>query len=141
MARILAIDFGTKRTGMAVTDPLQLIATGLGTVHTKDLLDFICEYVGKEKVEGMVIGQPKRLNNEPAAVEQHIVGFQRQVKKILPELWIERQDERFTSKLASRSLLESGLKKKQRQQKELVDEVSATIILQAFLDRRAMKFN
>lgn len=132
MARILALDYGTKRTGVAVTDELQLIASGLATVQTGELLAFLKEYLQKESVEKIIVGQPKRMNNEASGVEVEIVKFLEKLVEIT-SLPIVRVDERFTSKLASRSLLDSGLKKKKRQNKALLDEISATIILQDFL--------
>lgn len=132
MARILALDYGTKRTGVAVTDELQLIASGLATVQTGELLAFLKEYLLKESVEKIIVGQPKRMNNEASGVEVEIVKFLEKLVEIT-SLPIVRVDERFTSKLASRSLLDSGLKKKKRQNKALLDEISATIILQDFL--------
>ena len=133
MARILAIDFGHKRTGIAVTDELQIIASGLTTVPTSDLLTFLSDYLSKEKVELVLIGEPKQMNNE---VSQSEVGIQEFLKKFtekFPEKEIKRVDERFTSKMAVQTMIDSGLKKKQRQNKALVDEISATIILQSYL--------
>ncbi|WP_031429268.1 Holliday junction resolvase RuvX [Flavimarina sp. Hel_I_48] len=132
MARILAIDYGTKRTGIAVTDELQLIASGLTTVKTDDLLSFLKEYCEKEDVERILIGEPKRMNNEASAVEEHILKFCENLEKVIV-IPITRVDERFTSKLAVESMIKSGLKKKKRQDKALVDEISATIILQTYL--------
>ena len=132
MARILALDYGTKRTGIAVTDELQLIASGLSTVNTKELLPYLKEYCQKENVERILIGEPKRMNNEPSPVELDIQKFRESLEKII-DLPITRVDERFTSKMASRSLIEGGVKKKNRRNKALVDEVSATIILQTYL--------
>lgn len=132
MARILAIDYGTKRTGIAVTDELQLIASGLTTVKTDDLLSFLKEYCEKEDVERILIGEPKRMNNEASAVEEHILKFRENLEKTIA-IPITRVDERFTSKLAVESMIKSGLKKKKRQNKALVDEISATIILQTYL--------
>lgn len=134
--RILAIDYGTKRTGIAVTDPLQIIASGLCTVETPTLLTFLKQYTTEEAVEAFVIGQPKRLNNEDSSVETHIQQFITQLQKEFPTIPIHRQDERFTSKLAFQTMIDSGLKKKQRQNKALIDEISATIILQNFLDKQ-----
>ena len=134
--RILAIDYGTKRTGIAVTDPLQIIASGLCTVETPTLLPFLKQYTTEEAVETFVIGQPKRLNNEDSSVETHIQQFITQLQKEFPSILIHRQDERFTSKLAFQTMIDSGLKKKQRQNKALIDEISATIILQEFLSSR-----
>ncbi|NQZ44840.1 MAG: Holliday junction resolvase RuvX [Flavobacteriaceae bacterium] len=136
MGRILALDFGTVRTGLAVTDELQLIASGLRTVATTELMDFLKEYLAANAVETLVIGEPKRMDGSPSEVESEIVKFIGQVNAQFPELPVVRQDERFTSKMAVRSLIDSRVKKKQRQNKALLDEVSATLILQAYLERR-----
>ncbi|MCF8714572.1 Holliday junction resolvase RuvX [Joostella atrarenae] len=133
MGRILAIDFGEKRTGIAVTDELQIIASGLTTVKTPELLSFLKEYTEKENVELIVVGQPKRLNNEFSDVEQVIVTYIEKIRASFPNLPIERVDERFTSKIAFQSMIDGGVKKKQRRNKELLDEVSATVILQSYL--------
>lgn len=133
MARILAIDYGVKRTGIAVTDELQLIASGLTTVETKTLLPFLKEYISKENVELFVIGEPKQMNYEASQSEVHIQKFLTQLQKQIPEMPIVRVDERFTSKMAFQTMIDSGLKKKQRQNKQLIDEISATIILQSYL--------
>lgn len=135
--RILAIDYGTKRVGVAVTDPGQLIATGLGTVHSKDILVYIENYLEKEAVECIVVGEPKRLNNETTQATVHVEGFIKQLRKKIPGIKIERMDERFTSKMAFQAMIDSGLKKKDRQNKELVDEISAVIILQSYLEFKA----
>lgn len=136
MGRIMAIDYGRKRTGIAVSDSLQLIANGLTTVPTHQLLDFVVDYVGKEPVERILVGLPKQMNNEPSENMKRIEPFVRSLKKKLPSIPVEYVDERFTSVLAHRTMLEAGLKKKDRQNKALVDEVSATIILQTFLENR-----
>ncbi len=133
MARLIAIDFGTKRTGIAVTDELQLIASGLTTVDTKALMSFLKKYLSEEKVEAMVIGEPKRMNNEPSQVEEAISSFRESVQKEFPDLEIIRQDERFTSKMAFQTMIDSGIGKKKRRNKALVDQISATIILQDYL--------
>jgi len=133
VARIIAIDYGSKRTGIAITDPLQLIASGLTTVETKELMAFLKNYLNEEVVETMVIGEPKRMNNEPSDIESKIVRFRESIKKEFPELKIARQDERFTSKMAFQTMIDSGLSKKKRQNKATIDEVSATIILQDYL--------
>lgn len=133
MARILALDFGSKRTGIAVTDELQLIASGLTTVPTENLLPFLEKYFSEEKVELVLLGEPKQMDNTASQSE---VGIQEFIKKFIekfPEMKVERVDERFTSKMAFQSMIDSGLKKKQRQNKALVDEISATIILQSYL--------
>lgn len=133
MARILAIDFGEKRTGIAVTDELQLIASGLTTVNTSNLLVFLKEYTFKEKVDLILVGEPRKLNNEPSAVEKHIANFIVKLVQLLPNIPIKRIDERFTSKMAFQTMIDSGLGKKKRQNKALIDEISATIILQSYL--------
>lgn len=136
MGRIMAMDFGKKRTGLAVTDELQLIASGLATVPTKELLTYLNEYCKKEKVDLLVVGEPKRLHNEASEVEGTIVKFLEKLKMVLPDLPVARMDERFTSKMAFQSLIDSGLSKKKRQNKALLDEVSATIILQSYMDKK-----
>lgn len=136
MGRILALDYGTKRTGLAVTDELQLIASGLTTVETPNLLDFLKQYFEKETVSTVVIGEPKQRDGNHAKIESEIQTFIAKFQALFPQYSIERVDERFTSKLAFQTLLYSGLKKKQRQNKALLDEVSATIILQTYLDRK-----
>jgi len=133
MARILALDYGTKRTGIAVTDELQLIASGLTTVETSKLLLFLESYFSNEKVELILIGLPKRLNNTPSESEQHIIPFIKKLTIKFPEIPIKRIDERFTSKMAFQTMIDSGLSKKKRRNKALIDEISATIILQSYL--------
>ncbi len=139
MSRILAIDYGRKRTGIAVTDTLQMIANGLTTVPTHTLLAFLSDYIQKEPVERIVIGLPKQMNNEQSESMKYIEPFVRSLKKKLPDMPVEFVDERFTSVLAHRTMLEAGLKKKDRQNKALVDEISATIILQSYLENK--RFN
>lgn len=139
MGRLLAIDYGRKRTGIAVTDTLQLIANGLTTVPTHELLSFILDYVSKEPVERILVGFPKQMNNEVSENMQRIEPFVRSLKKRLPDMPVEYVDERFTSVLAHRTMLEAGLKKKDRQNKALVDEISATIILQSYLENRSFR--
>ena len=136
MSRILAIDYGRKRTGVAVSDAMQIIANGLTTVPTHELLDFITGYVQKEPVERILGGLPKQMNNEASESMKYIDPFVRSLKKRLPEIPVEFVDERFTSVLAHRTMLEAGLKKKDRQNKALVDEISATIILQTYLESK-----
>ncbi|WP_335966589.1 Holliday junction resolvase RuvX [Galbibacter sp. PAP.153] len=133
MGRILAIDFGGKRTGIAVTDELQIIASGLTTVPTAEVLSFLKEYTSKETVDAIVVGQPKRLNNEFSDIEAEIRLFIHKLKEEIPKMEIERIDERFTSKMAFQSMIDGGVKKKNRRKKELLDEVSATLILQSYL--------
>lgn len=136
MSRILAIDYGKKRTGIAVTDVLQIIANGLTTVPTSGLMDFILDYVGKEPVERIIVGYPKQMNNEDSENMKRITPFVNQLKKKLPGIPVEFVDERFTSVLAHQAMLDGGLKKKARQNKALVDEISATIILQSYLESK-----
>ena len=136
MSRILAIDYGRKRTGVAVSDAMHIIANGLTTVPTHELLDFITGYVQKEPVERILVGLPKQMNNEASESMKYIDPFVRSLKKRLPEIPVEFVDERFTSVLAHRTMLEAGLKKKDRQNKALVDEISATIILQTYLESK-----
>ncbi len=134
MARILSIDYGKKRTGLAVTDPLQIIAGGLATVNTNDLVDFLQNYIKREKIERIVIGEPKQANGTPSENMKRIIPFVNHWRKLHPEIPIEFYDERFTSVLAHRAMLDGGLNKKKRQSKALVDEISATIILQGYMD-------
>ena len=133
MARILALDYGKIRTGIAVTDELQIIASGLTTVDTKKIFSFLTNYLKDETVELFVIGEPKQMNNTASESEQFIRPFVEKLKLTFPKIPIKRVDERFTSKMAFQSMIDSGLKKKQRQNKALVDEISATIILQTYL--------
>ncbi|PKA83763.1 putative Holliday junction resolvase [Ulvibacter sp. MAR_2010_11] len=136
MGRILAIDYGTKRTGIAVTDELQLIASGLTTVETKDLMPFLNKYLTSENVDMVLIGEPKQRDGTPSEVEADIQKFLVQFSAVFPNQLTERVDERFTSKMAFQTMIDSGLKKKQRQNKALLDEISATILLQAYLNRK-----
>lgn len=139
MARILAIDYGKKRTGLAVTDELQLIAGGLTTVPTTELVNYILDYVKKEPVERVVVGLPKQMNNTPSENMCRIEPFVNRLRKLLPEIPVEYHDERFTSVLAHQAILASGIGKMARRNKELVDEVSATIILQSYMESRRMR--
>lgn len=141
MGRLLAIDYGKKRTGIAVTDTLQLIANGLTTVPTHELLAFILDYVSKEPVECILVGLPKQMNNEASENMKRIEPFVRSLQKKLPDVPVEYVDERFTSVLAHRAMLDAGLKKKDRQNKALVDEISATIILQSYMENRRTSFD
>ena len=136
MARILAIDFGEKRTGIAVSDPLQMIANGLTTVDTTRLEQFLVDYVAKESVERFVIGFPMTLRNEPAVVTAQITPFVEKLKQRFPSIPVELVDERFTSKMAFQTMIDGGLKKKARQNKGLIDQISATIILQTYLESK-----
>lgn len=136
MPRILAIDYGTKRCGIAVTDPLQIIATGLTTVHAAELMDFITQYIEKEEVSEILVGNPKKLDNTPSENAQHVVGFVRKLAKTHPKMKIEMLDERFTSSMALDAMISAGSTKKQRQNKETIDKISATILLQNYLDSK-----
>lgn len=136
MGRILAFDYGTKRTGIAVTDPLQLIASGLKTVETSEILTFLKAYCNDEEVVLFIVGLPRQMNNLPSESEQFIKSFIRNLKCTFPEIPIKREDERFTSKMALQSMIDLGIKKKQRQNKAMVDEISATLILQSYLNRK-----
>ena len=135
MARILALDYGTKRTGIAVTDELQLIASGLTTVVTSELMDFLKDYFATEQVELVLVGEPKQKDGSHSQVEGDIQKFLENYAKEFSHIPFERVDERFTSKMAFQTMIDSGLKKKQRQNKALIDEISATIILQDYLNR------
>ena len=134
--RILAIDYGKKRTGLAVTDPLQLIANGLCTVATTDLERYVLDYVSRELVERIVVVQPRQMNGEDSENMVRITPFVNRLRKLLPDIPVELFDERFTSVLAHRAMLESGIGRKARQNKALVDEISATIILQGWMESR-----
>ncbi|NRD19650.1 Holliday junction resolvase RuvX [Winogradskyella eckloniae] len=138
MGRILAIDFGTKRTGLAVTDEMQIIASGLTTVLTKDLLQFLKDYTSKERVDKIVVGLPKQMDNTASESEVYIQKFLVQLSKVIPEIPVARVDERFTSKMAFQTMIDSGLKKKQRKNKALIDEISATLILQSYLSSNTL---
>ncbi len=133
MARILAIDYGQKRTGIAVTDELQIIASGLTTVDTKELINFLKDYTSNENVEMFLVGEPKQKDGTPSESEALISPFLVKLEKEFSEIPVKRVDERFTSKLAFQSMIDGGLKKKQRRNKALIDEISATIILQDYL--------
>jgi len=134
MARIISIDYGRKRSGIAVTDPSRIIASPLTTVSTHELLDFLKKYISEEDVDCIVIGEPKQMDNTASEAEQFIKPFIKQLMKAYPDMKIERVDERFTSMMASQVILDSGINKKGRRDKALVDKVSAAIILQSYLD-------
>lgn len=136
MARIISVDYGKKRTGLAVTDPLQIIAGGLATVATHELFDYLCQYVEREQVERIVIGEPRQPNGQPSENLERVRQFVNRWRKAMPQIPIEYYDERFTSVLAHQAMLDGGLKKKARQDKALVDEISATIILQDYMRSR-----
>ncbi len=133
MARIIGIDYGTKRTGIATTDPLQIIVTALDTVHTSVLLDYLKTYCAKEEVEAFVVGEPLHLDGTPTHIAHLVKGFVRNLEKLFPDKKVVLHDERFTSEDAKKIILESGTKKKKRQDKALVDKVSAVLILQDYL--------
>lgn len=134
--RILSIDYGKKRTGIAVSDPLQIIANGLDTVETKNLEAFLKSYMEKEAVETIVVGYPQQMNGEDSENMKRIVPFVNRLRKLYPDVRIEMYDERFTSVLAQKAMLASGIGKKARQNKETVDKISATIILQDYMEYR-----
>lgn len=136
MARIMAIDYGNKRCGIAVTDTLQIIANGLTTVGSGELLDFIRKYIAREPVECIVLGKPKQVNNKPSENMRYVTAFINSLHKHLPNVKVELYDERFTSVLAHRTMIDAGLGRKARANKELVDEISATIILQDYLESK-----
>lgn len=136
MARILAIDYGKKRVGIATTDPTQLIANSLTTVSTHLLWDFLTEYFKKEQVEKVVVGYPRKLNNEPSEAVNYINPFLKSFQKKFPEIQLEIFDERFTSKMAFQAMIDGGVKKQKRRDKAMVDAISATIILQYYLERK-----
>lgn len=136
MSRLLSVDYGKKRCGLAVTDPLQIIPGGLATVPTSELLAFIKDYTTREQVERIVVGEPKQPNGLPSENLARVKAFVGQLKKMLPHIPVEYYDERFTSVLAHRAMLDGGLRKKARQDKALVDEISATIILQDYMNAK-----
>jgi putative Holliday junction resolvase len=136
MARILAIDYGKKRTGLAVTDPMQIIANGLTTVATSELEAYILDYASREELECIVVGKPTQNSGEVSENMRRIEPFVNRLQKLLPHIPVEYCDERFTSLLAHQAMLDGGLHKKERQNKALVDEISATIILQSYMDAR-----
>lgn len=133
MARILAIDYGSKRCGLAVTDPLKIIATGLATIETKKLTVFLKDYISKEPVEKIIIGDPRNLDDSPTHATRMVEQYVKVLEKTFPAIPLVKVDERFSSKMASRAMLEMGLSKKQRQNKALVDEIAATMLLQEYL--------
>lgn len=136
MPRILAIDYGSKRCGIAVTDPLQIIATALETVRTHDLADFLKKYTAQEKVEAFVIGMPKKLDNTDSENAARVTAFIKTLKKSFPDIPVHTQDERFTSSMALQSMIASGSKKSDRREKGNIDKISATIILQSYMESR-----
>ncbi|TPG43953.1 Holliday junction resolvase RuvX [Flavobacterium pectinovorum] len=136
MPRILSIDYGQKRTGIAVTDEMQIIASGLTTIPTTTVIDFLKDYFAKEKVEAVLIGEPKQMNGQPSESASIVKGFVTHFSNIFPDMKVVRVDERFTSKMAFQTMIDSGLSKKQRQNKGLIDEISATIMLQDYLSSK-----
>ena len=136
MPRILSIDYGIKRTGIAITDEMQIIASGLTTVPSETLIAFLKDYFSKEKVEQVIIGEPKQMDGTPSQSAEIIEKFITTFKMTFPEMPLDRVDERFTSKMAFQTMIDSGLKKKQRQNKALIDEIAATIMLQDYMNRK-----
>lgn len=134
MGRIMAIDYGKVRTGLAVTDPVRIIATALTTVETPTLLAYIKEYCAREEVDIFVVGEAKHMDNSPSESMQYIEPFVKQLAEIFPDKEITRVDERFTSKMAFQTMIDSGLKKKQRQNKGMIDQIAATLILQTYMN-------
>lgn len=134
MPRILAIDYGTRKTGIAVSDPLQIIATGLDTIATQDLYDFLASYLEEEEVETIVLGEPLHADGNPAQIHHLVVGVKRKLEKKYPDIEVVFQDERYTSEAAKEIIRQSGLKKKKRKDKTLVDKVSAVLILQDYME-------
>ena len=141
MARIIAIDYGQKRVGFAATDELRICANALDTVHVTQAFDYLKNYVEKEKVDVIVIGEPRKLDNTPSDSTRFIEPFVNRVKKAFPAIQIVRVDERFTSRIAFQTMIDAGLKKKERQNKALVDNISATIILQTYLQQLDIQNN
>lgn len=136
MARLLSIDYGRKRCGLAVTDPLQLVPGGLTTVPTSSLMDFLKDYLQREEVERIIVGEPRQSNGMPSENMARVEAFVKVLKKQVPGISVDFYDERFTSVIAHRAMIEGGLKKKDRMNKGLVDEISATIILEDYMDSR-----
>lgn len=135
MPRILSIDYGMKRTGLAVTDPLQIIATGLTTVETQMLMKFLKEYISKEEVERIIIGEPRNLDDSATHATEAVLQFKKRLNKEFPDIHVDSVDERYTSKMATRAMIDMGMKKKDRRNKALVDEIAATMMLQEYLER------
>jgi len=136
LGRVLALDYGRKRVGVAVTDTLQISANNLGTIRAHDVFDFLKEYFEKEQVDCLVVGNPKQMNNEPSESVAYIIPFLNRFKKLYPDMPIHLVDERFTSKLAFQTMIDGGMKKKQRQNKGMVDSISAVIILQSYMEMK-----
>ncbi len=134
LGRILAIDYGKKRVGLAVTDEMKIIANSIGTLHSQEVISFLKKYVSKENVECFVVGEPKQMDYSESESVKYIEPFIKQLKKTFPDIPVKRFDERFTSKMAFQTMIDAGLKKKDRQNKALVDSISATIILQSYME-------
>jgi putative Holliday junction resolvase len=134
LGRILAIDYGKKRVGLAVTDEMKIIANSIGTLHSQEVINFLIKYVSKENVECFVVGEPKQMDYSESESVKYIEPFIKQLKKVFPDIPVKRFDERFTSKMALQTMIDAGLKKKDRQNKALVDSISATIILQSYME-------
>lgn len=134
MGRIIAVDYGKKRTGLAVSDPLRIIAGGLTTLPGDKVIDFLKQYIEKEEVDLILLGEPRQMNYQPSENMRWVEEFRKKLQKSIPHIEVKMVDERFTSVLAHRTMIEGGLKKTERQNKELVDELSATIILQSYLE-------
>jgi len=141
MSRILAIDYGTKRVGIAVSDPMQIIANGLDTIPNEQLIDFLKDYTGREEVETFIVGEPLDMNNEPTATTQLVYDFVEKLKRIFPDIPVELVDERMTSIEAGRILVKSGVKKKKRREKGRIDRISAILILQDYLENLRYRNN
>lgn len=139
MGRIIAIDYGRKRTGLAATDPLQIVANGLATVPSHEAIGYLLKYTAEEEVEAFVVGYPVQMNNTVSESVKYIDPFIKKLKKEFPGILVELMDERFTSKMAFQTMIDAGLKKKDRRNKELVDSISATIILQSYLEMKKNK--
>ena len=140
MRRILAIDYGTKRVGLAVTDPLQLVASPLETLHATEVISYLQNYLKTEEVEAFVVGKPLNRDGTSTDATPHVQGFIRRLQKTFPEIEIHEEDERFTSKMAQQAMIQGGMKKKKRQQKGNLDRISAVIILQSYLERKSFGF-
>jgi putative Holliday junction resolvase len=139
MGRILAIDYGQKRVGLAVTDELQIIATALDTIHSKDIIDYLQSYLQNEKIDCIVVGEPRQMNNTASESVKFVEPFVKKLRKVFPQLKIDRYDERFTSKMAEQTMRSAGLKKKDRQNKSTIDKVSAVILLQSYMAYKMVK--
>ena len=139
MGRILAIDFGRKRTGLAVSDPLQIIAGGLKTIPTAEIWNFLREYIAREEVERIVVGMPRKMNNQPSESYRYVEPFVKKLVKEYKDIPVEYMDERFTSGIAARALIEGGMKKHDRRDKKKIDTISAVLILQSYMDYLKIK--